>query len=108
VTPTELPRQPWQYLGTVGIVRDPPGVPYLYVQGIVAGEDFCIALTINGHRFDRLPGESWDELVARVRNDLDARGDPMNLATCIYDPHVDPKPVRYVQPRFQYENARQW
>lgn len=108
MTPAELPRQRWQYVNTVGIIRDAEGVPALYTRGIVGGEDFCVAITVNGNTFDRLPGESWDELLARVRNDLVARGDAMNIATCIYDPHIDPKPVRNVQPRFQYENARHW
>ncbi|MFN3911486.1 hypothetical protein [Hyphomonas sp.] len=97
----DLARQRWQYVSPCGVIRDREGVPALYTRGIVSAEDFCVAITVNGHRFDRLSNERWDDLLARVRNDLDARGDAMNIATCIYDPHVEPQEVRQHQPRFQ-------
>ena len=93
MTPTELQSQPWQYLGTVGVVRDADGVPSLYVVGINGGDAFCTGLTINDNTVERLPGETWDELVARVRRDPILRGDPANIATAIY-PGIEPKAVQ--------------
>ena len=102
MTPAELNRQPFQYLGTTGIVRDPePAPPYLYVAGICGGDAFCVGLTLNGNTIERLPDESWDELLARCRRDPELRGDPSNIAVCIYSPHVAPKPVLQYSGRFQ-------
>ena len=106
MTPAQLRRQRWQYVSPGGVIRDPPGIPALYTRGIVGGEDYCVAIAVNGTTINRLDGESWDDLLTRVRTDLNARGDAKNIATCLYDPHVDPKPVRQVQPRFQHENGR--
>lgn len=105
MTPTDLQRQRWQYVNPVGIVRD--GAPALYTRGIVGGEDFCVAIAVNGTTFPRQDGESWDALLARVRADATARGDSSNIATCIYDPHVEPQDVQNVQPRFR-ERMRGW
>jgi hypothetical protein len=102
----ELTRQRWQYVSPCGIIRDAAGIPALYTRGIIGGEEFCVAITVNGVAITRIDGESWDELLARVRNNMDARGDAMNIATCIYDPHVEPRAVNQRQPRFQTENGR--
>jgi hypothetical protein len=99
MTEAELKRQHWQYVQPVGIIRD--HAPVLYTRGICGGESFCIAITVNGNTFNRLAGESWDALLTRVRTDLTARGDPSNIATCAYDPPVQPQEVHSVQPRFR-------
>lgn len=104
MTPAELKRQRWQYLTPYGVRRD--DAPTLYVVGINGGSEYLTGLTINGNTIERLPGETFADLVARVRTAPDIRGEATNIATCTYDPHVDPKPVRQTQPRFQYENAR--
>lgn len=104
MTEDDLKRQHWQYLGTVGIVRD--HAPRLYVVGINGANDFLIGLAINGNTVQRLPCESYDELVSRVRCDPALRGDDVNMATCLYTPHVEPKSVRQTQPRFQHDHPR--
>jgi hypothetical protein len=98
VTPDELRSQSYQYVGTVGIVRDPEGVPTLRVAAINGGDAFCIGLQINDTFVERLPDQSWDALVARVRRDPALRGDPANVAIAIY-PGVTPKPVSHRQMR---------
>jgi len=101
MTPEALQRSAWSYLGTVGIVRDPPSTPRLLVQGVNGGSDFTVGLYINGQTVMRLDGESVDDLTARVRRDPELRGDPNNEAVTLYNPHVPAKPIRLVQPRFQ-------
>jgi hypothetical protein len=73
-----------QFLGTVGIVRDPEGVPQLLVRGINGRDAFVTGLNINDTFVERLPDESWDDMIARVRRDPVLRGDPNNIATCVY------------------------
>jgi hypothetical protein len=99
MTPDELPRQRWQYVQPVGIVRD--DAPALYTRGIVGGDAFCVAITVNGNTIHRLDGETWDAFLSRLRNDAVVRGDASNIATCIYSPHVEPKDVKNIQPRFR-------
>jgi hypothetical protein len=77
-------RQKHQFLGTVGIVRDPEGVPQLLVKGINGRDAACVGLNINDTFVVRLPAESWDDMIARVRRDPVLRGDPANIATCVY------------------------
>ena len=89
----ELAASAWDYLGTVGIVRDPPGVPPLLVQGVQGGSDFTVGLLINEHVVLRLDAESVDALTTRVRRDMTLRGDPNNEAVTLYNPHVAPKPI---------------
>lgn len=101
MTPAELQSHPWQYLGTVGIIRDPPNTPSLLVQGVGGGSEYTVGLYINGQVVLRLPGESVDDMTARVRRDMTLRGDPNNEAVTLYNPHVAAKPIRLVQPRFQ-------
>ncbi|MBI1360009.1 MAG: hypothetical protein GC155_06955 [Alphaproteobacteria bacterium] len=93
MTPEQLARADWQYLGTVGVARDPPGVPRLLVQGINGGSDFTVGLLINDQIVRRLDGESVDDLTARVRRDMLLRGHPDNEAVTLYSPHVAPKPI---------------
>jgi hypothetical protein len=97
MTADELCAQPWQYLGTVGVVRDPPNIPPLLVQGINVGSEFSVGLLINGQTVMRLDGEAVDDLTARVRRDMLLRGDPSNEAVTLYSPHVTPKPIRTVR-----------
>ncbi len=101
MTPAELQSQPWQYLGTVGIVRDPPNTPPLLVQGVPGGSEYTVGLLINTQVVLRLPSESIDDMTARVRRDATLRGNPSNEAVTLYNPHVAAKPIRLVQPRFQ-------
>ncbi len=91
MTPNELQHASWDYLGTVAIVRD--GAPPLHVQGINGASEFTSGLHINGQTVMRLPGESVDDLTARVRQDMALRGSPDNAAVTLYDPPVTPKPI---------------
>ncbi|MBU1286917.1 MAG: hypothetical protein KJ871_04245 [Alphaproteobacteria bacterium] len=83
----------WSYLNTVGIIRDPPGIPPLKVRGIHGGSEFTVGLLINGVTVERLPGESVDDLTARVRRDELLRGDAANEAVTLYEPAVEPKRI---------------
>lgn len=93
MTPDELHSQPWQYLGTVGVVRDPPNTPALRVQGINGASEFTVGLYINGQTVMRLPLESVDHMTARVRRDMTLRGSPDNEAVTLYNPHTPPKAI---------------
>lgn len=108
MTEQELAASAWCYLGTSSIVRDPPNTPRLHVQGINGGSEFTVGLLINGHAVPRLPNESVDDLTARVRRDMELRGDPNNEAVTLYSPHVAPKPIRLVQPRFRERMMGRW
>lgn len=94
MTPEQLARADWSFLGTVGIVRDPPNTPRLLVQGVNGGSEYTVGLLINSQTVMRLDGESVDDLTARVRRDMLLRGDPCNVAVTLYNPHVAPKPIR--------------
>lgn len=98
MTPAELRSQSYQYVGTVGIVRDQDGVPTLRVAAINGGDAFCVGLQINDTFVERLPDESWDDMIARVRRDPVLRGAPDNIATAIY-PGVPVRPVSARQMR---------
>lgn len=91
MTPRELTAAEWTYLGTVGIVRD--NAPRLRVQGVQGGSDFTVGLYINRQTVMRLPGESVDDMTARVRQDMPLRGSPDNEAVTLYNPHVAPKTI---------------
>lgn len=87
----ELAASAWDYIGTVAIVRD--GAPPLRVMGVNGASEFTTGLQINGQNVMRLPGESVDDLTARVRQDMTLRGSPDNEAVTLYDPPVTPKPI---------------
>jgi hypothetical protein len=98
VTPDELKRSEWSYVSPCGIVRDPPNIPRLLVKGVNGGDDFACGLVINGQMVKRLPSESWDDMLARVRRDMTLRGDQDSEAIVVYNPHVPPKPIRTIRP----------
>lgn len=91
MTPDELQRAPWEYLGTVGIICDT--APTLRVRGVNGGSEFTVGLYINGQTVMRLPGESVDDMTARVRQDMTLRGHPDNEAVTLYNPHTPPKTI---------------
>jgi hypothetical protein len=97
MTPDELSRAAWDYLGTVGIQRDPPNTPRLLVQGVNGASEYTVGLLVNGQAVMRLDGETVDDLTARVRRNLTLRGDPDNEAVTLYNPHVAPKPIRTIR-----------
>ena len=81
----ELKRQRTQYLSLTGVQDRFMTAPGLKVRGINGGEDFVIGACINGNIVDRLPGESVDDLIMRIRADADLRGNPANEAELIYE-----------------------
>jgi len=81
----ELKRQSIQYLSLTGVQDRFMTAPGLKVRGINGGGDFVIGARLNGNIVDRLPGETVDDFMMRMRADTDLRGDPANEAEFIYE-----------------------
>lgn len=81
----ELKHQQIQYLSLIGVQDSNMTAPGLGFRGINGGHHFVIGARINGNVIDRLPGETVDDLIMRIRADADLRGDPANEAELIYE-----------------------